>query len=56
MVRFTVHARDRLNEYGIPQEGVSDVLKKPEKVFLDVKTGRVYCYRELERQTSCSRI
>ena len=40
MVRFTEHAQDRLNEYGIPQKDVSDVLKKPERVFLDVKTGR----------------
>jgi len=36
MVRFTKHAQDRLNEYGIPQEDVIDVLKKPERVFLDL--------------------
>jgi len=40
MMGFTEHAQDRLNEYGIPEEDVGNILKKPERAFLDVKTGR----------------
>ena len=40
MIRFTKHAKDRLAEYGISEEDVENMLKEPEKVFLDLKTGR----------------
>ena len=40
MMRFTKHAKDRLAEYGISEEDVENMLKEPEKVFLDLKTGR----------------
>jgi len=40
MIRFTEHAQDRLNEHRISEEEVFDILREPERVFLDLKTGR----------------
>ncbi len=40
-ISYTEHARENLGYYDIPERDVERVLKNAEKVFLDLKTGRL---------------
>ncbi len=37
---LTIHAREKMKEYGIEEKEIEDTIKAPEKAFLDIKTGR----------------
>ncbi len=40
-ISYTEHARENLGSYDIPEQDVERVLNKAERVFLDLKTGRL---------------
>ncbi len=40
-ISYTEHAKENLGYYGIPEQDVEKVLNKAERVFLDLKTGRL---------------
>ncbi len=40
-IRYTEHAKENLGYYEIPEQAVEKVLNKAERVFLDLKTGRL---------------
>jgi|Deesub1362B_J571_1020462.scaffolds.fasta_scaffold11342_2 uncharacterized DUF497 family protein len=40
-ISYTVHAKENLNYYGISMQDVKNVLDGPERIFLDLKTGRL---------------
>jgi len=40
-ISYTAHARENLNYYGISVQDVKNVLERAERIFLDLKTGRL---------------
>jgi len=40
-ITYTAHARDNLAYYGISERDVKNVLDRAERIFLDIKTGRL---------------
>ncbi|RLI82815.1 hypothetical protein DRP04_03075 [Archaeoglobales archaeon] len=43
---FTSHAKTRMEEYGIKEDGVEETVREPEKLFLDIKTGGLIAIRK----------
>ncbi len=47
---FTTHAKIRMEEYGIREDEIKETVKEPEKLFLDVKTGRLVAIKTHEEK------
>ena len=45
-MRYTNHAKEKMSEYDISEEDIEGTVKAPEKLFLDVKTGRLIAIKK----------
>ena len=45
-MKYTNHAKEKMDEYGVTEKDVEDTIRAPEKLFLDVKTGRLIGVRK----------
>ncbi len=45
-MEYTYHAREKMREYSISEADIEKTIKAPEKLFLDVKTGRLIAIKK----------